>query len=128
VYSDNQLLFNSDAEFKEGLARSKISLCFPANLTHPEKSGGINTMTTRYLQSMASKCLVVGSMPDEMKELFEYTPVVELNLENPASHLCNILNDFSSYIPLIEKNYNYVQEHHTWFNRWGMIKRHIKKI
>jgi hypothetical protein len=127
MYSNDKLLFNSDIEFKEGLARSKISLCFPASLTHPERAGGISTMTTRYLQSMASKCLVVGIMPDEMKELFVYTPIVELNLEDPVTHLRNILNDFSSFIPLIEKNYNYLQEHHTWALRWRDIKKCIEK-
>jgi hypothetical protein len=125
MVSDGKLLFNSDAEFKEGLARTKISLCFPASLTHPEKANGISTMTTRYLQSMASKCLVVGIMPDEMKELFGYTPIVELNLEDPGSHLCNILDDFSSYIPLIEKNYYYILEHHSWLERWETIKKYI---
>jgi hypothetical protein len=127
VYGTAKLLLNSDEEFKESLARSKISLCFPASLTHPEKAGGISTMTTRYLQSMASKCLVVGIMPDEMKELFIYTPIVELDLEDPVSHLCNILNDFSSYIPLIEKNFSYIKEQHSWAIRWGVIKKNIEK-
>jgi hypothetical protein len=128
MYSDSKLLLNSDLEFKEGLAKSKISLCFPASLTHPERSRGISTMTTRYLQSMASKCLVVGIIPDEMKELFPYTPIVELDLGDPVSHLSSILADFSSYIPLIERNYQYIIEHHTWIARWNSIEKHIHNV
>jgi hypothetical protein len=122
LYSDGKLLFNTDLEFKEGLARSKISLCFPASLTHPEKAGGISTMTTRYLQSMASKCLVVGIMPEEMKELFDYIPVIDLKLNDPSTHLKNILENYNEYIPLIEKNYLSICQKHTWANRWENIK------
>jgi hypothetical protein len=124
-YSDGGLLFNSDSDFKEGLARSKISLCFPTSLTHPEKAGGISTMTTRYLQSMASKCLVVGRMPEEMKELFDYLPVIELNLNEPFMHLKNILDNYSEYIPLIEKNYLNICQNHSWVNRWESMKIYL---
>jgi hypothetical protein len=124
LYSDDKI-FNSDLEFKDGLARAKISLCFPASFTHPEKAGGISTMTTRYLQSMASKCLVVGKMPEEMKELFDYLPVIDLNLNDPFMHLKNILENFNEYIPLIEKNYLSISQKHTWVNRWESIKNYL---
>lgn len=122
IYSGGNLLLNSDLEFKEGLARSKISLCFPATVTHPERAGGINTMTTRYLQSMASRCLVVGKMPEEMEVLFDYQPVIDLNLDDPYKHLKNILENYDEYIPLIEKNYLTICQKHTWINRWGNVK------
>ncbi|MEO8576412.1 MAG: hypothetical protein ABI556_06925, partial [Gemmatimonadales bacterium] len=54
------IVFPTREEFVAGLARSKISICFPSSITHPERSGDVETMTTRYLQSMISKCLVLG--------------------------------------------------------------------
>lgn len=121
-------LFVTNAEFKQALARTKVSLCFPATVTHPEKAGGISTMTARYLQSMASKCLVVGMMPDEMKELFDYKPVVEIDLDRPYKHLEDILEHYEDYRGLIERNYDCVRKFHSWGNRWQAMKEEIDKI
>ena len=116
------IIFPTREEFINGLARSKISVCFPSNITHPERAGGIETMTNRYLQSMASKCLIVGHAPQEMIELFVYNPVVEIDWDAPMEQLKTILDHYSDYIPLIEKNYEVVSKYHTWDNRWERIK------
>ena len=116
------IVFPTREAFIDGLARTKISICVPSSITHPEKAGKISTMTIRYLQSMASKCLIVGYMPDEMKPLFDYIPIVEIDMSSPAEQLIGILRNFDRYIPLIEKNYAYIQSHHTWEHRWNSIK------
>jgi hypothetical protein len=116
-----KVIFTSQSDFVKGLARSKISICIPTSVTHPEVAEGISTMTNRYLQSMVSKCLVVGVLPDEMKRLFDYNPVVELDQKYPAEHLLEILDNFDSYGELIERNYKTVIEHHTWGTRWDTI-------
>ena len=117
-----EIVFPTRDKFVDGLARTKISICVPSSITHPEKAGKISTMTTRYLQSMASKCLIVGHMPEEMKTLFDYTPIIEIDWKDPAGQLTGILKNFESYIPLIEKNYTYVLDHHTWEHRWQTIR------
>jgi glycosyltransferase involved in cell wall biosynthesis len=116
-----ELIFASRQSFIDGLARTKISICAPSSITHPERSGNIETMTIRYLQSFVSKCLVLGHAPDEMVGLFGYNPVIEINYENPTLQLQTILDNFDDYIPLIEKNYAVVLENHTWRNRWQQI-------
>jgi hypothetical protein len=115
-----EIIFPKRADFINGLANTKISICFPSSLTHPERSMGIETLTNRYLQSMASKCLIVGHAPEELIELFGYNPVVEANMINPGIQIVSILKDFDSYIPLIEKNYLKLLEH-TWVKRWEKI-------
>lgn len=115
-----EIVFGTREAFIDGLARSKVSICVPSSITHPERSGGIETMTIRYLQSMASKCLIVGHAPQEMIDLFGYNPVVEIDMTNPANQLQILLDNFSDYIPLIEKNY-IVVNNHTWVNRWQNI-------
>jgi len=119
------VIFETHDEFKRGLARSKISICFPKNISHPGIAGTISTMTNRYLQSMVSKSLIVGLMPEEMKMLFDYTPIIEIDKKNPAKQLLDILANYDEYIPLIEKNYQVVREHHTWEHRWLTIARHL---
>ncbi|WP_128548436.1 glycosyltransferase [Larkinella soli] len=125
--SREQLVFPRSEDFVDGLARTRISVCVPSSLTHPERSGPISTMTIRYLQSMASKCLVVGILPDEMRELFDYNPLVEADLSDPAGQMKQLLQNVDSYIPLIEKNYRTVCAHHTWANRWERINQVLKK-
>jgi hypothetical protein len=83
-------------------------------------------MTNRYLQSMASKCLIVGHAPKEMIELFGYNPVVEIDWKAPMEQLDTIFDHYADYIPLMEKNYKMVSNHHTWEKRWEQIKNSIK--
>jgi hypothetical protein len=115
-------VFSNRDEFITGLARSKISICFPSSITNPKRSGDIHTMTIRYLQSMVSKCLLVGHAPEEMVTFFGYNPVVEVDMYDPVSQIREILNNYSNYVSLIEKNFNIVIKSHTWCHRWLMIK------
>ncbi len=112
------IIFPSREEFVDGLARSKISICVPSSITHPARAGEIETMTIRYLQSMISKCLVVGKAPEELISLFGYNPVIEIDSDNPAGQLQSVLENFPAYVPLIENNFNTVLNQHTWSHRW----------
>jgi hypothetical protein len=116
-----KLIFPTEKNLIDGLARTKISICVPSNITHPDRAGDIETMTVRYLQSMASKCLIVGHAPQEMVELFGYNPVIEIDMEKPAEQIRDILENFADYIPLIEKNYAETLANHTWNNRWQQM-------
>ncbi len=117
-----QLVFPTRKGLIEGLASSKISICVPSSITHPERAGGIQTMTIRYLQSMVSKCMVVGHAPEEMIELFGYNPVIEIDWKAPQVQLLALIERFTDYIPLIERNYQMVVEQHTWHCRWHQIQ------
>lgn len=113
-----QIIFPTRSEFLEGLGSSKISICFPQSTTNPKYAEGVNTMTNRYLQSMASKCLVVGESAEEMKALFPYNPVIELDMDRSAQQIEQILLDYDSYQDLIEENFRQVKINHTWQRRW----------
>ena len=110
---NGKIVFRSKDDFIDGLARTKISVCFPSNITHPERSGGISTTTQRYLQSMAAKCLVIGTMPYDMEVLFDYCPIVEVDMNNPCLQIERILEKYENYQYLIEKNYEFVLNNHT---------------
>ena len=56
----------------------RISICFPRSMTHTAAIGGLETVTHRYfLSSLASGCLV-GHCPEELRDLFGYNPVIEV--------------------------------------------------
>lgn len=118
-----ELVFRDHHAFIDGLARTKISICIPSTITHPERSGTISTMTVRYLQSMVSKCLIVGVMPEEMRDLFDYDPIIEIDMRNPSGQLRDILDNMHRYTALIEQNYDFVNRFHTWSKRWNSIER-----
>ena len=80
-------IFPTRQAFIDGLASAKISICVPSAITHPARSGPISTVTWRYFESMASKCLILGKVPDEMKQLFDYEPIVEIDMNNPKQQL-----------------------------------------
>jgi hypothetical protein len=122
-----QVVFKNRADFLNGLGRTKVSVCFPMNITNVEISGGISTMTYRYIQSMASKCLIVGIKPDEMNYLFNYEPMIQVDYDNPVRQISDILKNYNDYIPLIERNYRECINKHTWKNRWKMIRETIKE-
>lgn len=115
------IVFPRREDFVGGLARSRISICVPSNVTHPERAGDIETMTIRYLQSMVSKCLVLGHAPAEMIELFGYNPVVEIDMGSAAEQILEILARYEDYLPLIERNFSLVTAEHTWARRWDRM-------
>lgn len=124
---ENQL-FESHKDLAKSLAKSKISICFPYDVTHPQKAEGISKVTMRYFQSMVSKCLIVGKTPEDLKKLFDYNPVIEFDENNPGEQIIDILNNYKNYIPLIEKNYQEVITKHQYVNRVSEINKIISGI
>lgn len=122
-----EVLFDKRSDFVEALGNSKISICFPSNITHPNRAGDLEIMTMRYLQSIVSKCLIIGKAPDEMLLLFGYNPVIEINWDDPLGQLDFILRNLDQYQELIEKNYATVLNNHTWHHRWSLIKNALNK-
>jgi len=121
------LVFPTRRDFLRGLSRARISVCVPSAITHPERSGNVSTMTIRYLQSMIAKCLVVGCIPEDMKELFDYSPVVEIDRNDPVGQLDALLKSYDNYRPLIERNYREVLEKHDWKHRMIEVDRVLSR-
>ncbi len=118
-----KIIFETREEFIEGLSNSKISVCVPSSLTHPERSGNVSTVTSRYFQAFASKCLVWGVAPDELRLLFPYNPIIEIDVKEPFEQLKYILENINQYTDLVEKNYQYVRQHHQWINRLSQLNQ-----
>ena len=111
------IIFPERKDFISALGRTKISICVPLYITNNELAGDISTVTLRYLQSMASKCLILGVIPQDMKYMFDYEPIISIDMEDPVGQIKFILRNFEKYVPLIEKNYQYVLKNHSWIER-----------
>jgi hypothetical protein len=121
------VLFEGKEAFTDALSRSRIVICIPSDITHPERAEYISTMTLRYLQAMASKCLIVGIIPSDMEEAFGYNPIIEIDMSNAAAQILAVLANYDDYHWLIEKNYAEVKAKHQWKNRWEIIRNKIEE-
>jgi hypothetical protein len=61
-----------------------------------------------------------------MKYLFDYQPIIEIDIENASSQILDILANYESYFPLIERNYTEIQKFHTWDIRLEEIVLNIE--
>lgn len=87
-----RLVFPDAPALCQGLSDAVISVCFPSSLTHPQRAGGVETMTHRYLESMASGCLLLGHAPDELVRLMGFNPVIEVDWSAPVEQVLDILD------------------------------------
>lgn len=116
-----QIIFPDKDGLIDGYARSKISICFPSSQTHPGRSGSVETVTFRYFQSMASKCVILGHAPQELKELFGYNPVVEVDEGREFEQIESLLSSPEPSCELVESNYRRLMEVGTWKARVDQI-------
>ena len=107
-------VFSNTEELRNGLGNTRISICFSKAVTHPDKAQNVDTVTFRYFESIASKCLIVGNCPSELRDLFGYTPIIEADLDDPAQQIHEILSDIGSYQSLVDRNYQRFLEVGTW--------------
>lgn len=110
----NTRIFDTADAFTEALNNARISICFPGSLTHPEYTGGVETLTQRYLESMAAGCLVIGRNLHELDDLFGYSPVIEADLSDPAGQIQSILADPGRFEALRQRNLDHVRRLGSW--------------
>lgn len=109
-----ELIFSGREALTAGFADAKISVSFPSSMTHPQRSGKVETVTHRYFESIASKCLVVGHAPAELKDLFGYDPVVAADARDPAAQAREILACIGDFQALVDRNFRRLFEVGTW--------------
>ncbi|WP_354501221.1 glycosyltransferase [Mycetocola sp. 2940] len=112
-----QVIFESRADLIDGFASSAISVCFPRTTTHPAAAGAVETFTHRYLESMASGCLVLGHAPADLVALFGYNPVIEADVRDAPAQLRSILDDLDAYQGLVDRNLETVRRVGDWAQR-----------
>lgn len=120
--------FETNQQLHDALADSKISLSFPASVTNPERARGVETATLRYFEAIASKTIPYGHAPDELIDLFGFNPVIEMDEDDPAGQLLNILNNLGRYQLLVDKSHRRFLEVGCWSSRAVsmllVLKRH----
>lgn len=109
-----ELVFATQADFLAGLGQAQVSICFPQSMTHPERFGTVETLTQRYLESMASGCVLLGKAPGELIALCGYNPVVDVDWAAPVRQLLTIRDEPHRHFELRSRNIEFVSKHGTW--------------
>lgn len=109
-----QLIFADAEALDDGLLDSRTVVCFPRSITHPESAGRFATLTQRYLEAAAAGCLIIGSAPGDLVDLFGYNPVVEVDWTNPHRQLLDVLENVEDHQSLVDRNRLRVSEVGSW--------------
>jgi hypothetical protein len=123
-----QRIFPDKASFTNALGRSKICVCFPRSQTHMHESGSIETVTHRYFESIASKCIILGHCPTELSDLFGYNPVIEVESGKEVEQIEYILSNLEQYQDLVDRNYRRLFKVGTWRNRVPVIIDEVERL
>jgi hypothetical protein len=109
-----QIIFPTEDDMRAGFDNAKVSVCFPSSITHPARSGHVETVTLRYFESMAAKCLIVGHCPAELRDVMGFDPVVAADTGDPAGQLRHILDHVDDYQSVVDRNYAALLERGVW--------------
>ena len=109
-----QIIFPTEPELRAGFVNAKVSVCFPSSITHPARSGHVETVTLRYFESMAARCLIVGHCPAELRDVMGYDPVVAADPTDPAGQIERILDHIDDYQDRVDRNHAAVLERGAW--------------
>jgi hypothetical protein len=97
-------IFPNQPALLRALGDTMISVCFPKTITHPDLAGGLETTTLRYLESIASGCLIVGYCPTELRDLFGYDPVIKADPSDPGGQAVSLIRSIADYQALVDRN------------------------
>jgi hypothetical protein len=112
-----QLLFPDEQALREGLSDTVVSVCFPSSLTHPRRAGRVETMTHRYLEGIASGCLILGHAPVELVELMGFNPVIEVDWSAPDEQVLDILTAPHKWQPHADRALRRLRDAGDWSGR-----------
>jgi hypothetical protein len=110
-------MYETKQALRDALGRTRVLICLPKSITHPEAAGGLETATYRYFEGMASGCVLVGRCPAELRDLWGFDPVVHLDIEHPDRTVIEVLERLGDYQGLVERNLRRLHEVGTWRHR-----------
>lgn len=122
-----EIIFPTLDDFHPALGNSKISVCFPGSLSHPEVTGHVETTTLRYFESIGSRCVVLGRCPAELRDLFGFSPILEMQAGNELEQVRYVLKHVADLQAFVDRNYERFLEVGTWEKRMPMILRSLNQ-
>lgn len=120
----------TDEELYSAMGDAKITICLPRSITHPYEAQGIETLTQRYWEAMLSRMIIIGHAPQELIDICDYNPVVEIRdsgLE-VREQVLGILSHIEDYQELVNKNRETALAKGNWLSRIKQIKSQLNSF
>jgi len=110
------------AGFLSVLGRSRISLCYRFEDTHPQTYKGVSPITARWFESAASGCVIAGSRPSSPEgeeTLNGFDSLIELSTDGVTciTQLQDLLSDPRSLQEIGARNFLAAAQGHDWGHR-----------
>ena len=103
------------ASLIRALHSTRALICYPGAITQPSgRTGSWESMTHRYLEAVATKTVVLGRIPDEMRDLFGFAPGVEVVADDLPDALHSIRTHPNDFQLLVERSHARLLEVATW--------------
>ena len=112
------------------LAKTKIALVSPPNLTNDKRTGKVSSLTPRYLETAMCYTILVGFTPasGEYKEFFPGTFTIVPRNYNDFADICDqLINDDNARLEMLVRNRKYVLENHSVYSRYKQLQQILKK-
>ena len=107
---------------------TKVTICLPRSMTHPDLAGGVETLTQRYWEAMLSRIVIVGHCPQELMDIVGYNPCIEIDAANPVKQIKEIVNNISDYQSLVDHNRETALRYAPWELRMKEVKEWLEKF
>jgi hypothetical protein len=85
-------------------------------------------MTHRYLESIASRCLVLGRAPAQLVDLLGFDPVVPADLSAPWPQVREVLSDLARYQHQVDAAYDRVRDVGSWDVRMREVLQAVDRV
>lgn len=121
-------VFQTDEEFRDALADSKVTITVPRCDVDKKVAGDIETLTQRYWECMLSRVVMVGRAPKELTELVGYNPVIDWDGKDATPLVMDIIENIDRYQGLVDKNYAVAREKASWDNRVRQIMEYLQQL
>jgi len=112
------------------LAKTKIALVSPPNLTNDKRTGKVSSLTPRYLETAMCFTVPVGFIPSsgEYRETFPRTfTIVPVNYNDFADICDQLINDENARLEIAVRNRKYVLENHSVYSRYKQLQQILEK-
>ncbi len=124
-----QLLFPELPELVRQINASKYMVCIPKCYENPKRTGDVCAFTGRYYETIACKTMIIGKKPLVFDELFPSDGMIEFedDFSDFDTKIDAIEKDEERYRQIVDRNYEWFMEHHTWSHRLDKMMEIINK-
>ncbi len=118
----NERIYPDIDELAKEISRTKYFVCVPKYYENFKRTGNVNSTICRFYEGMACKTMLVGMKSASFDELFPYKAMISFNDGEDFDEQIDYYESHpEEYDAIVNKNYEYIMEHHSWGNRVKQI-------